>query len=258
MKKANKIWIVILLILMAGTWSTSYTKKYVGSARMTAGYEIAEASPETVQGQKAAGQIVDEETPEATLAAKGAEKTVLEDSVSLGSSSDGMTAAKKELPVAAADEIMDADVQAVAADSDSENSPQAVDPPMMETEPENRYRNRLEELDAQIAKNHAASGDTTANSLKAAAENERKLWEAELNRILDALEQQFSAEQEDELFKEQKEWIRERENTAVAVSKKQSGSAMEEVEYNISLAETTRTRAYELAEQYASVLAEAD
>ncbi|MDO5406148.1 MAG: lysozyme inhibitor LprI family protein [Eubacteriales bacterium] len=127
-----------------------------------------------------------------------------------------------------------------------------------EVKTENPYRNRLEELDAQIEKKRAASDDTTANYLKTAAENERKLWDAELNRIIDKLEEQFSAEEKEAFFKEQKEWIRDRENTAVTVSKKQSGSAMEEVEYNISLAETTRARAYELAELYGSVLSEAD
>lgn len=113
---------------------------------------------------------------------------------------------------------------------------------------------RLKELDEQIEKSHQSGQDTTTNSLKATAESERKLWEAELKQILDTLEDELPDDEKEALFQEQKLWIQDREKQAVDDSKKQSGSALEELEYNISLRDSTRLRAYELAERYAEIL----
>lgn len=116
----------------------------------------------------------------------------------------------------------------------------------------------LQDLDEQIARSHTGDQDTTTNSMKAAAENERKLWDAQLDKILDKLEQKLPAEEKEQLFSAQREWMRDRENTAVTVSQKQSGGALQELEYNLSIKATTRTRAYELAKQYEEILSEAE
>lgn len=114
----------------------------------------------------------------------------------------------------------------------------------------------LMDLDEQIARSHTGSVDTTANSLKASAENEWKLWEARMDRFLDILEEKLPEAEKEKLFLEQKEWIRDREATATASSKKQSGSALVELEYNLTSKEITRARAYELASRYEKELAE--
>lgn len=116
----------------------------------------------------------------------------------------------------------------------------------------------LAELDEQIAKSHTGEQDTTTNSMKAAAETERKLWDAQLEKYMNRLESRLPDKEKDALFLEQKEWLRDRENEAVAVSKKQSGGALQELEYNLSVKETTRARVYELARQYEEILSETE
>lgn len=117
---------------------------------------------------------------------------------------------------------------------------------------------RLQELDDQIAKNRASSQDSTSNSLKAAAETERKLWENELSRFLDILEQDLSKEEKDELMQEQNAWVRDREAKALEASQKLNSNTLQELEYNVSLKNSTRERVYELARRYGSILSEAE
>lgn len=117
---------------------------------------------------------------------------------------------------------------------------------------------RLQELDDQIAKNRASSQDSTSNSLKAAAETERKLWESELSRFLDILQQELGKEEKDALMQEQNAWTREREAKALEASQKLSSNTLQELEYNVSLKNSTRERVYALARQYGSILSEAE
>lgn len=117
------------------------------------------------------------------------------------------------------------------------------------------YKTRLEELDVQIARNRAADAEKSVGySVKARAEAELKLWEAELAAILKALEERLDAETVEKLYTQQREWQREKEAKALEAAKRQSGSTLEEVEYSVSLAESTRARAYELVMEYEAVL----
>lgn len=119
------------------------------------------------------------------------------------------------------------------------------------------YRTRLEELDAQIERNRKADAEkAVANSVKARAENELKLWEAEVDSILKALEERLDSAQVETLYAGQREWRREAEAKALEAGKRQSGSTLEEVEYSVSMAESTRARAYELVKEYEAVLGE--
>ena len=113
---------------------------------------------------------------------------------------------------------------------------------------------QLAELDAQAEKRRSVSADSSANALKAAAESERKIWESKMQSILETLEQQLSGDEKTAFFTEQRSWVRDRESTAVANSKKQSGSALEELEYIRSLCDLTRERVYDLAGRYETVL----
>lgn len=118
---------------------------------------------------------------------------------------------------------------------------------------QNTALSRLLELDSQIARNRAKDTDMTANSQRAAAESEWRLWETELQRMLEILKEKLDSTQRDTLMRQQREWIRSREEQAVEASQKQMGSAMEEVSYSRALAELTRERSYELAEMYANL-----
>ena len=127
-----------------------------------------------------------------------------------------------------------------------------------EGEGTNLMLERLEDLDEQIAKSQSKKAGDTTNSQKAASETERKLWEAELSRFLDVLETRLDKEEKDALMKEQNEWIRQRENKALEASGKQNNSVRQELEYNISMADSTRTRVYQLAQEYGEILSEAE
>lgn len=132
--------------------------------------------------------------------------------------------------------------------------------PVSENLPETEvssYVSRLEELDAKMERLGDSTSDTS-NSLKSAAEQERRVWESEMQRIMEILARNLSEQEKEELIREQKLWMRDREDEALAASRKQHGSALEELEYIISHSETTRERTYELAEQYAVILAETD
>ena len=113
---------------------------------------------------------------------------------------------------------------------------------------------QLAELDAQAEERRNAAADGSANTQKAAAEAERKIWENKMQSILETLEQQLSGDEKTAFFTEQRSWVRDREGTAVANSKKQSGSTLEELEYIRSLRDLTRERVYALAKQYETIL----
>lgn len=287
--KANKIWFVILFILVAGIGLTSNTRKIVSTVRETVSQEsvpedwekteaIAKRSLDEEVSAAAAMEVPDtfssqipvqksiateaDASEEAETIASGTDRNsgiavaafpVPDASLLEESDSSQMMAETQELD---ASEIGIAEAEQEAAAKIGDETLQSSYEASSRQRKAGSYVKRLEELDVQIARKRTVSSDTTANTLKASAESEKKLWETELKRILDILEKNFDAEEADALFLEQKEWIRNREDTAVEDSKKQSGSAMEEVEYNLSIAKITRERVYELANEYADILDE--
>lgn len=112
---------------------------------------------------------------------------------------------------------------------------------------------RLQELDELLAKKHTLEQDTT-NSMKAAVEAERRLWENELLKFLDEIESGLSPDERERLFTEQKDWSRLREHTAVAACGRQNSSLQNELEYNRSMKDSARARVYELVQVYSDVL----
>lgn len=147
---------------------------------------------------------------------------------------------------------MDAEWTAPEAAQTSETSEEAE----AETESSRELSSalvRLQELDRQIEKNRAGETDATANARKAAADNELRLWESELSRILETLGEVLDEEQKTELMNAQKQWLIDRESLAASASRKQGG-ALEELEYTMALADAARARAYELAAVYASYM----
>lgn len=135
---------------------------------------------------------------------------------------------------------------------------QAMDESMYPSETaqaeKNRIMSQLAKLDEQAQSRREAAEDGSANAMKAAADSERKIWENKLQGILEVLEQQLSGEEKNTFFAEQRSWVRDRESTAVSNSKRQNGSALEELEYIRFLRDITRERVYELAERYEAIL----
>lgn len=129
-------------------------------------------------------------------------------------------------------------------------------PEPTEADTTSRYLTRLEEIEQEIEQKRnrekdAAAGHSTA---KTRTENEWRLWQAEMDRVLELLGKQLDDEERNSLFQEQRDWVRDRETRAIAASTKQSGAILEEVEYNRSLGMETRTRVYELVERYEDLL----
>lgn len=316
---------MIVVILIAGVCSTTYTKRYVeerensaSMRRMTAAaYDAgqdtadtmaeaagsgapetvmpfaADAAPAEAQAQKEAertGVAVSSATQEDSEQAKEEALAAMEPSLPEGGVDGAAAPASLDITGLPAGETAPPDPQngaaplmaapeaaAAPASNASGTTPPgpgaAAGAVIQETSAETRsdviiagtgrdkteisYKARLEELDAQIERNRRADAEkSVANSVKARAENELKLWEAELDGILKALEERLDSTEVEALYTKQREWRREKETKALEAGKRQSGSTLEEVEYSVSLAESTRARAYELVKEYEAVLEE--
>ncbi|MGL5434129.1 MAG: lysozyme inhibitor LprI family protein [Lachnospiraceae bacterium] len=117
------------------------------------------------------------------------------------------------------------------------------------------YLTRLHELDQELQKNHETDQrSATGYSTKARLENELKLWQSEVEQILDLLEDRLPKEESDHLLMEQQTWIRDRESRALAASSRQNKTSSEELEYTRSQLDDTRSRAYDLATEYITYL----
>ncbi len=317
--KTRRIWIVIVVILIAGVCSTTYTKRYVEEREMSASIRMmteetggsagddawaaAEGAPDMAMpyaaaaepeggraAQRAAADSADRSTaPNASGQAKEPALAVMEASLPGEETQESAAAAPASLDSEGlpAGNPIPADLQAGAGSPTAEQKaavpsgapqanaagapPSGTESAIAETAPQNQtavivagsgkekvqisYKTRLEELDAQIERNRRADSEkSVANSAKVRAENELKLWEAELDGILKALAERLDSTQVEALYTEQREWRREKEAKALEAGKRQSGSTLEEVEYSVSLAESTRTRAYELVKEYEAVL----
>jgi len=121
--------------------------------------------------------------------------------------------------------------------------------------PVSSYRQRLVELDSQIQKSRENLSTSNGNaSVKNAASSELKLWDNELNMIYGEIMDRLNETQAAELVKEEREWIKERDRLAAEAAKSSAGDSAESVEYTVSLAQTTRQRAYELVDTYEYLL----
>lgn len=251
MMKPRGTWIAVCMILAVGFFSTDYVKKKTtGIAETTAAatvasYDLAERMPEYKEtGKSPAG---------------------LRESVKRSDTQPGEDT--RPLRIATASETgaasLTADSESVFETAESgheqlqaEIAPLSEEAFAMEEGQEHPALIRLQELDEQIARNQAGKSETTTSFRKASAENEWRLWETELQRILGVLKEKLDEKAQESLMYDQIEWMKNREETSVDASKKQMGSAMEEVNYNRSRAELTRARVYALTELYGELLTE--
>ncbi len=287
--KLKGIWVAIAVICVAGIGITDYSARHLAAGE--AQYVSEEAVEKSAAGQAAAASVVTEagmvEAAEAAKAVEGAGSD--QNAGAAGSDGINETAGDAEAAgvlqkAAGGEEAAGAyalSEQNIAADSGEEplldssgilvqddmleNNADAPGGARITAEKEETQSGtktgilgQLAELDAQAEERRSASADSSANAMKAVAESERKIWENKLQSILEILEQQLSGDEKTAFFTEQRSWVRDRESTAVANSKKQSGSMLEELEYIRSLRDLTRERVYALAEQYESILDETE
>ena len=276
--KLKGIWVAIAVICVAGIGITDYSARHLAAGE--AQYVSEDAVEKSAVGQVAMSAATEAEMAEAAKTVEGAGP----DQTARAAGSDGINESLGDAEAAGAsqkaedsEEMMGAyalSEQSITADSGAEpllgSSGIAAQADMPdeaaggagtamekeETQPGTKtgILAQLAELDAQAEERRNAAADGSANTQKAAAEAERKIWENKMQSILEILEQQLSGDEKTAFFTEQRSWVRDRESTAVANSKKQSGSTLEELEYIRSLRDLTRERVYALAKQYETIL----
>lgn len=277
--KLKGIWVAIAVICVAGIGITDYSVRHLAAGGTS--YVSEERMEQSVSGQADLALAEEAGAAEATEIAKnaiGPEQAALaagneEISETEGATEAAGTSGKEDGSEEAAEAYTLSEQKIAAASADVSvlgNSGIAAQADMpddaacgagtaMEKEETQAGTKagilaQLAELDAQAEERRNAAADGSANTQKAAAEAERKIWENKMQSILETLEQQLSGDEKTAFFTEQRSWVRDRESTAVANSKKQSGSTLEELEYIRSLRDLTRERVYALAKQYETIL----
>lgn len=208
---------------------------------------LASVQESAAPGQETAAAADGEAVPEA--AAFGAAPATASPKTAGGDSAS-------ESPDDAGTEGNAADIAADAASAPEETTA-ADEPisPLVGARPAERssgsgtdYRQRLEDLDAQIERIQKEEQESNVYSIITSAESELKMWESELNTIYTALLAALSQEDAAGLAQEQQEWMQNREAKAAESSGK--GGSMESLGYAAALVSITRDRAYELVERY--------
>lgn len=116
------------------------------------------------------------------------------------------------------------------------------------------YQRELDSAAASIKKLKSSETDTSTWSYLNLADYELKLWDDLLNRIYQDIMEHMGETETEELRKEEKAWIKQRDADAKKVSSRYSGGALEGLEHTASLAKSTKERAYQLLEDYGSFL----
>lgn len=285
--KLKGIWVAIAVICVAGIGVTNYSVRHLAAGGNEYVSELSEGSKESetttiaeeavaqAQGMQEAqekAQVLSGAVQAEKGQAKAGQTESGQTSAGAGQTKSGQTwtgvGQTEEAQIAAgnAGASESQPLLKAAPSSEVQRSPeagaavqaQAMDESMYPSETAQAEKNgimsQLAKLDEQAQSRREAAADGSANAMKAAADSERKIWENKLQGILEVLEQQLSGEEKNTFFAEQRSWVRDRESTAVSNSKRQNGSALEELEYIRFLRDITRERVYELAERYEAIL----
>ena len=120
------------------------------------------------------------------------------------------------------------------------------------------FKKKLGEIDSLIKNMQGSEASTNTDALKKVADYEYYLWDTELNHIYQAILEGMTEEEAQDLKTEERAWIRSRDLAAKKASSKFGGGTMESLEYTASLSDSTRSRAYELLEQYGTYITEGE
>jgi len=116
------------------------------------------------------------------------------------------------------------------------------------------YQKRLEEIDTLVTNMKESDVISNTDSISNIADYEYRLWDAELNRIYQAIMGAMTQEEAEQLRTEERGWLKVRDQAANQAASKYKGGTMERLEYTASMAFSTRERAYELLEDYGQYL----
>ncbi|WP_319003623.1 lysozyme inhibitor LprI family protein [Sutcliffiella horikoshii] len=92
--------------------------------------------------------------------------------------------------------------------------------------------------------------DSSTYALKKVENDRWELWDELLNEIYGVLREQLSEKEMSQLRKEQRDWIKFRDDRALEASLEFKGGTQEQLEYVAVLANLTEERCYELVEDY--------
>lgn len=92
--------------------------------------------------------------------------------------------------------------------------------------------------------------DSSTYALKKVENDRWEIWDDLLNEIYGVLKEQLSPKEMAQLRDEQRNWIKERDDSALEASEKYKGGTQEQLEYVAVLANLTEERCYELVENY--------
>lgn len=232
--KDKRIWLVILGILVIGILVIGYTRSVVKKQADSAAFE-GEISTEA-----SLGPFKEQTEEEAQKEESGAVQEQAQADTAVPE-----TEQKEE--EAGEPAAISEPVPAMARSAVPESGRAATDSQADSPCEGGLYRQRLNDLDAQIQKMQEQERDPNVYSIKTSAETEVKMWDRELNAVYNALLGILPQEEAEELAKEQKEWLINRE-TAAGQSGKAEGVGS--ISYAASLVDLTRNRAYELADRY--------
>lgn len=214
--------------------------------------------------QKAAGSVETEVEMEAAEAADFAGESVAGETAAPAGDAPALASALEETTAGVAvhsgrSAVEQAEQASIAADEGAgpglalEESAGGTAVPEKKKTAED-YRTRLEEIDSQIADQRSRNDGTTTYDMWAMAENERKLWDSELNSIYSVIKSHIPEGELEALVKDERAWIVSRDAKASEDAGKYAGGTLESVEYSASLAASTRDRAYYLVETYGEYL----
>lgn len=113
------------------------------------------------------------------------------------------------------------------------------------------YRNKLVELEEQLAAEEKELG-STQRELTEFAGKSFNMWDDALNEVYAELEKQLPNDEMESLREEQRAWVQTRDAKAAEEAAKYEGGSMESMQYISTQAQLTKERAYELITDYMS------
>ena len=240
MNKGRGIWIVIGSILVIGVLMTLATTSFINSKETAPSpVGVQNYSSSELTSNQEYGAYYNKEKPkeQSSYPEEGASLKRSAKADAKGEASQRMMAAAEPEPEEKTEMIQ----AKVSVESNTDGGAVA-------------YQKHLKSLDEQIKKIRDESGNSNTYSMKALADKELKLWDTEQNTIYDTIAQSLSEEERKTLEQSQQTWMKSRDAKAEEAAKKFSGGSLEGLEYTASLADSTRTRAYDLVKEYSEVL----
>jgi len=271
MKRRFIMWMTIVCILVVGGTVTKTTRDFVTSQSLKT---MEMQAPETV-AEKAAGVVEKTESEIAFVAEAVAEETAqvnaVEEHMAVGSNA-GAVITDESIPSSEAPEVFSMGAPKAPIDTTKDEyiqetvksplDPVVIKETMIEAAEEivTYYAVDFFERFAQTEQNALRLWENVTaenrSAYLAAAEQERMLWDYELNYVYQVIQSKLSTEEAEALKVLEVEWIKERDLYAekTAAKSNMKNAQNQNPDYTRALAEKTKERCYWLVSEYEEVL----